>query len=380
MQIIMRLPTLFWAFLYVSLFSACAQTSFTPLEQQKIAIETPGLFERADAFTVDFSIYGDKEYCFPLPVGKVVSINDNTMDIETTKGDAVKAMFSGVVRMSREHPQFGYIIVIRHANGLETVYGLNRENRVKVGQNVKAGQTIAIVGGTEDRTLCRFSIMVNGGRINPETIIASKAHRLLKQKILFEKKGFSVKLSVIEHDPWVDEQLKADEAKAVVNSDPFGGANKFTLDLSAIQAGQWYYPLPGAKVISPYGTRGSHRHSGVDIKTKPNDNILAVFDGIVTMSQPFSGYGNCIILRHANGLETLYSHNSKNLVKVGDHVKAGQVIALTGRTGRASTEHLHFEVRVNGHHYDPQILFDHSTRTLKSHRLTFTKNGGISIK
>ncbi len=154
--------------------------------------------------------------------------------------------------------------------------------------------------------------------------------------------------------------------------------NKEMVDLSLLRDDEWCYPLPGAKVISEYG--GRRGHSGVDLKTKPNDAIYAVFDGVVTMSQNFAGYGNCIILHHENGLETLYSHNSKNLVKVGEQVHAGQKIALTGRTGRATTEHLHFEVRVQGKHYNPNILFDHANYQLKHHRLVFTKGGGVVIQ
>ena len=119
------------------------------------------------------------------------------------------------------------------------------------------------------------------------------------------------------------------------------------------------YPLPGAKVISPYhNNRGGHRHTGVDLKTRPNDPVYAVFDGVVTMSKSYYGYGNCIIIRHDNGMETLYSHNSKNLVKEGDRVKCGQQIALTGRTGRATTEHLHFELRKNGKPQNPNSLLE----------------------
>ena len=87
-----------------------------------------------------------------------------------------------------------------------------------------------------------------------------------------------------------------------------------TVDLSKIPDSAWCYPLPGAKVISPYGGK-RRNHSGVDIKTVPNDPIYAVFGGEVTMSQVYYGYGNCIVIKHPNGLETLYSHNSKNLVK-----------------------------------------------------------------
>ena len=119
------------------------------------------------------------------------------------------------------------------------------------------------------------------------------------------------------------------------------------------------YPLPGAKVISPYkNNRGSHRHTGVDLKTNPNDPIYAVYDGVVTMSKNYYGYGKCIIIKHADGMETLYSHNSKNYVKEGDKVKCGQKIALTGRTGRATTEHLHFEVRKNGKAVNPMPLLE----------------------
>ena len=138
---------------------------------------------------------------------------------------------------------------------------------------------------------------------------------------------------------------------------------------------QWCYPLPGAKVISPYGARGGRSHSGTDLKTKPNDNILAAFDGEVVFSGTYYGYGNLIRIKHANGLETYYSHNSKNLVKQGDHVKAGDVIALTGRTGRATTEHLHFETRINGQHVNSARFFDHATHQLRTDAFQKTKDG-----
>lgn len=361
----------------LSLITISAQQKFTALEQQKISIETPGLFEQSDAFTVDFALLRSGEYSFPLPVGKAMVGKDYGVEISSTKGDAVKAMFDGEVRMSWDHPRYGKVIVLRHDNGLETIYARNSENRVKVGDEVKAGQTIAIIGGEGGRFYCEFAMMVNGARFNPEMVLDLKSHRLLQKTILCQKVGFKVKVTTVDPDPWDSRALaKKGGENTFTASDPFAGGSKFTLNLTNISDKEWCYPLPDAKVISPYGPRSGRMHSGVDLKTKPSDPIYAVFDGVVTMSQVYNGYGNCVVLRHANGLETLYSHNVKNLVKVGDQVKCGQKIALTGRTGRATTEHLHFEVRVNGRHYNPNIIFDHATHQLKKEQVTFYKNGG----
>jgi murein DD-endopeptidase MepM/ murein hydrolase activator NlpD len=348
--------------------------NFTPLEQQQISIETKGLFDRSNMFAIDFDCLPDEEYSFPLPVGKAEGLNNNTeVEITTTKGDAVKAMFNGVVRISRNHPQYGHVIVIRHDNGLETLYGCNAQNLVKVGQKVKAGQTIAIVGGKDDRVYCLFAIMVDGRRINPETIIDLRSHNLRSQRVIVEKQAFRIDVRTER------KKMQDDGGVADADGNPFAKSDVLRLDLSALKSGEWAYPLPGARVISPYG--GRRHHSGVDLKTKPNDNVLAAFPGVVTRCGPFSGYGNCIVIRHPNGLTTLYSHQSKNLVKVGQKVKAGQVIGLTGRTGRATTEHLHFEVHSpNGTKINPNVVFNHETRRLQKAILTIRKGGGITSK
>ena len=153
----------------------------------------------------------------------------------------------------------------------------------------------------------------------------------------------------------------------------FAKSNHIYLHLDSLQEHEYAFPLPGAKVISAYGTRGGH--SGADIKTKANDSILCVFDGVVRMAKSYGGYGKVIVVRHFNGLETVYSHNSKNFVAPGDSVKAGQVIGLTGRTGRATTEHLHFELRANGQHFNPGLLFNMSTRVPLKRTLVCTKTG-----
>ncbi len=377
-----------------------AKNEFTAAEQQQVSIATPGLFAQSQAFNVDFEIFRAKEYSFPLPVGKASLINGNSvMRISTAKGDAVKAMFDGYVRLSRKTESMGNVIVIRHDNGLETVYANNAENLVKVGQSIDAGQTIAIVGTREGETYCDFSIMVNGARINPETIIELKSHKLRRQTVQFRKEGNRIGIKVIGgKDSSVSKNDKNDRNNKETNKksgssrgdhamtldpdevyDPFTITNTFRLDLEKIEERAWAYPLPDARVISPYG--GARRHSGVDLKTKPNDEIYAAFDGVVVASGPYYGYGNCIRIKHAYGLETLYSHQSKNMVKKGDKVKAGQVIGLTGRTGRATTEHLHFEVSFGGKRLDPAIIFDHSNHKLKAATLHLTKGKGVkSVK
>jgi len=368
---------LFKAIIYLLLVTASVtasaqHTRFSATEQASISVPTPGLFSQSNAFNIDFSILRDNEYSFPLPVGKA-TVNDGALEITTTKGDAVKAMFNGTVRLSRRTQQYGNTIVIRHDNGLETVYAYNAQNLVNVGQRVKAGQTIAIVGGDDGRTLCLFSIMVNGGRINPETILELKSHRLRKQVLQCRKNGSRVSVSVLSA-----EQEKALSLDPDDNDDSdFNNGSTLTLDLKKIEEQHWSYPLPGAHVISPYGGRGGRGHSGVDIKTKPNDEILAAFDGVVTQSGPYYGYGNYIVIRHAYGFSTCYSHQSKNFVKIGQKVKAGEVIGLTGQTGRATTPHLHFEIRFCGHAIDPSIFFDHANHTLKARVLNVKKGGRV---
>lgn len=344
---------------------------FTAAEQQQVSIETPGLFDRSDAFEIDLTMIAPNEYSFPLPVGKAMMTQNNSeLQISTKKGDAVKAMFSGTVRLSYKHPKLGNIIVVRHDNGLETVYGDNAQNLVKVGDKVHSGQTLAIVGGMGQDCYCTFYVMVNGRKINPSTLLDPDSHKLRKATIKIRKVGNSIKVSSSRYE-------KPTGLMAYTGEDSFAKSSTVKIDLSQIPASNWCYPLPGAKVISPYG--GKRNHAGVDLKTKPNDEIKAAFEGEVIRSGTFSGYGLCIEIKHANGLKTLYSHQSKNLVKVGDKVKAGQTIGLVGRTGRATTEHLHFELHCQGRKYDPAKLYDHANHKLKDIVIQINSSGNITV-
>jgi murein DD-endopeptidase MepM/ murein hydrolase activator NlpD len=113
------------------------------------------------------------------------------------------------------------------------------------------------------------------------------------------------------------------------------------------------WPLAG-RITSGFGMRDGAHHDGLDIKAPEGTAVRAAEAGrVVHSGNSLSGYGNMIILKHAGSLATVYAHNRRNLVRVGEFVEKGAVIAEVGRTGNASTPHVHFEVRRNGSPMDP---------------------------
>ena len=127
----------------------------------------------------------------------------------------------------------------------------------------------------------------------------------------------------------------------------------------------YHYPYKGA--VNPrgkYGPRRGRRHQGVDLPLKTGDSVYATFCGRVRISKYVRGYGNLIIIRHDNGLETYYGHLSERLVEPGTWVEAGHVIGLGGSTGRSTGPHLHFETRYYGQAFDPERLIDFKNGTL----------------
>lgn len=127
-----------------------------------------------------------------------------------------------------------------------------------------------------------------------------------------------------------------------------------------------------------FGPRRGRRHQGVDIPLKTGDPVYATFTGRVRISRTLGGFGNLIVIRHENGLETFYGHLSQRNVKAGDWVNAGDVIGLGGSTGRSTGPHLHFETRYNGFAFDPQWLVDFKTGNLR-HRLFILKKKYFDI-
>jgi murein DD-endopeptidase MepM/ murein hydrolase activator NlpD len=119
--------------------------------------------------------------------------------------------------------------------------------------------------------------------------------------------------------------------------------------------GGWIWPVQNGEILSYYGApRRTHRHQGIDIRGRSGQPVRAARSGRVTYSgSGMRGYGKTVIIDHGNGLSTLYAHNSNLLVRKGERVERGETIARVGRTGNASTDHCHFEIRKRDRPVDP---------------------------
>ena len=132
-------------------------------------------------------------------------------------------------------------------------------------------------------------------------------------------------------------------------------------------------PLAATPVTSGFAFRGYRWHYGMDLDLETGDSVKSAFDGVVRISAwDGGGYGNYILVRHYNGLETIYGHLSKALVPVGTFVKAGQLIGYGGSTGRSTGSHLHFEVRYQGNPINPALMYDFPDYKLRKDNFTIT--------
>jgi murein DD-endopeptidase MepM/ murein hydrolase activator NlpD len=132
------------------------------------------------------------------------------------------------------------------------------------------------------------------------------------------------------------------------------------------------HPYKGA-TTSNFGYRHGQPHFGVDVKLEIGDTVHAAFEGKVRIAKKNKSYGNVVIIRHPNGLETYYAHLSKLLVESGQDVDAGTVIGLGGNTGHSFGSHLHFEVRYKGQPIDPNDVVNFSEFKLKQDTLVITR-------
>lgn len=144
-----------------------------------------------------------------------------------------------------------------------------------------------------------------------------------------------------------------------------------------------YYACPyEGRITSHFGPRRRRWHYGVDLGLRMGDPVKAMFDGKVRIAKRAGAYGNLVVIRHDNGLETYYGHLSKINVAANQEIKAGEVIGLGGSTGRSTGPHLHLEIRYLGAAINPEKVIDFATFQLKDETLYLTreyfKNGGRS--
>jgi murein DD-endopeptidase MepM/ murein hydrolase activator NlpD len=153
-----------------------------------------------------------------------------------------------------------------------------------------------------------------------------------------------------------------DDTLQVILYDPYFGSN-------------WSVPVENTEINSPFGRRWYRWHHGADLKLSVGDPVKAAFDGIVRVrSYERQGYGHYLVLRHRNGLETLYGHLSRVQVAVGQEIRAGDVLGEGGNTGRSTGPHLHFEVRYRGLSIDPTEIFDFEIGRIRSQVFQLTAN------
>ena len=146
-----------------------------------------------------------------------------------------------------------------------------------------------------------------------------------------------------------------EEDISILFKDRFTTDTTYQLELENPNFGCFKMPTWGP-ISSPFGVRNNRYHKGVDIQQRKGDTITAAFDGMVRFAEKKGGFGNVVIIRHYNGLETVYAHLSKIKVSEGQVVGAGDLIGLAGSTGHSTGPHLHFEVRFMGLPLNPEYI------------------------
>jgi murein DD-endopeptidase MepM/ murein hydrolase activator NlpD len=162
-----------------------------------------------------------------------------------------------------------------------------------------------------------------------------------------------------------DELFLFNELNAGETFDPEKMIDSIPVYLISPWSNCFTFPLKTNVVNSDFGWRRSRFHSGIDLDLETGDEVVASFDGIVKKADYLSGYGNLVVLKHFNGLETYYAHLSKIKVAEGDTLNAGEILGLGGSTGRSTGPHLHFEIRYRGAAIDPKNIVDFKAADLK---------------
>ncbi|MCF8297582.1 MAG: peptidoglycan DD-metalloendopeptidase family protein [Saprospiraceae bacterium] len=176
-----------------------------------------------------------------------------------------------------------------------------------------------------------------------------------------------------KYDNWNTDEITYQKLDSSMNH----ADSLFNMDTSLIvlqhdNSVEYVHPFCGL-VTSRFGGRRSRFHYGIDVDLVTGDTVRCAFDGMVRINQYHRGYGNIVVVRHNNGLETVYAHLSQPLVDTSQFIKAGDIIGLGGNTGRSTGSHLHFEVRYLGAAINPEALIDFKECKLKRDTLFLNK-------
>lgn len=204
-----------------------------------------------------------------------------------------------------------------------------------------------------------------------EDLMASQENISEQIKLKETQEYLDILLREEEEEPEIDIYTEGWDSQSV---NPY--KNAVVPDRQVIDVSQYCIPHEG-RVTSRYGYRRRFRrmHKGIDIGLHRGDTIRAAFTGRVRLTRyERRGYGYYVVIRHTNGLETVYGHLSKFLVKPDQDVKVGDPIALGGNTGRSTGPHLHFETRFMGYAINPEAIFDFANKTTHTDEYTFDKN------
>ena len=217
-----------------------------------------------------------------------------------------------------------------------------------------------------DITYKYYEIALNNNTIEYVNTIEEAEELVNKVK---ENNGEELDLSIVEKHTNEEQEVKTNNVEIAQTSIQQKIKTQLEKEKKQKEQEEWYNSLPSVNgikiavtpvsgtITSRYGVSSNIRssdHTGLDIAVRTGTDIKVVADGTVTCASYKGSYGNIVKIDHGNGVETWYAHTSKMYVKIGQQVKAGDVIAAVGSTGNSTGPHLHFEIRINGEHVNPQ--------------------------
>lgn len=213
-----------------------------------------------------------------------------------------------------------------------------------------------------------FSIYTTAQQVLPDTIksnpVTCSADTLTSENEELEVDSLQASEEALYKNEWNTTQIK-------YPANVFPDKNDTVIiTLVGPRDNDFVAPVKG-EILSKFGIRHHRMHTGTDIRLNSGDTVRCAFDGRVRLARRFNGYGNLVLVRHNNGIETIYAHLKAIKVKVNDTLKAGDLIGLGGRTGRATCNHLHFETRLFGEPFDSNKYIDFNTFTLSTNKIYY---------